>query len=131
MVHCAYPLNTLFVLCYRSGNSMKSFDVVNVLSQRNVCREVPVEREKCHFQWSSKCITDISRCISWLVVYTFYPSPTSLTSFCHLSLSTRVTIVTGCNIEGGKEKWSRCRRGRRGQTLPCAYVSHTTTSTLA
>ena len=53
MVHCAYPLNALSVLGYRSGNSMKSFDVVNVLSQRNVCREVPVEEEEtCSFQWS-------------------------------------------------------------------------------
>ena len=45
MVHCAYPLNALSVLGYRSGNSIKSFDVVDVLSQRNVCREVPVEEK--------------------------------------------------------------------------------------
>ena len=30
--------------------------------------------------------------------------------------------MTGCNIEGAKKKWSSCKRGRRGQTLPCAYV---------
>ena len=33
------------MLGYRSGNSMKSFDVVNVLSQRYVCREIPVEEK--------------------------------------------------------------------------------------
>ena len=44
---------------------MKSFDVVNVVSTRNVCREVQVEEEQCSFQWSSKCVSDISSCISW------------------------------------------------------------------
>ena len=36
-------------------------------------------------------------------IHTASPSPTPVTPFCHLSLSAHVTIVTGCNIEGGKE----------------------------
>ena len=36
---------------------MKSFDVVtNVLRQRNVCREVQVEEEKCYFEWSANVL---------------------------------------------------------------------------
>ena len=128
MVHFACSLNALYICaCYRSGNCMKSFDVVNVLSQLNVCREVQVEGKKCHFQWSSRCtITNISKCISWWVVHTSSPSPTPLTSFCPLSLSTHVTIdrwqadrLTGDRLKHweGKKKWSWCRRGRRGQTI--------------
>lgn len=44
---------------------MKSFDVVDVPSARNVCSEVPIKEKKCYFRWSSRCVTDISSCISW------------------------------------------------------------------
>ena len=36
---------------------MKSFDVVNVLSQRNICREVDVEVMKCFFDASTGLLT--------------------------------------------------------------------------
>ena len=37
--------------------------------------------------------------------------PLSLISFCHLSLSTHVTYVTGCNIEGARKSGVGVREG--------------------